>query len=73
MKPKNSPKKPLRNAMVLSGAGLQMGITIYLGYKLGQWLDAKFSKTYFETLSTLSAVFLAIYMLIKQVIKINND
>jgi membrane protein DedA with SNARE-associated domain len=71
--PKNpNPKKPLNKALQLSGAGLQMGVTIYLGYLLGQWLDVKFETTYLEKTITLLSIFLAIYTLIKQANKIND-
>ena len=36
----NSPKKPLKNALILTGAAFQMGATIYLFVFLGKWLDA---------------------------------
>lgn len=65
-------KNQLKNAMALSGAGLQMGLIIYLGYRLGVWLDVKFNKDFFETTLTLAAIFLAVYSLIRQVIKINK-
>lgn len=58
--------------MALSGAGIQMGAIIYLGYRLGVWLDNEYQKDYFETALTLVAIFLAIYALIRQVIKINQ-
>lgn len=69
---KPNPKKPLNKALQLSGAGLQMGVTIYLGYLLGQWLDVKFETTYLEKTITLLSIFLAIYTLIKQANKIND-
>lgn len=65
-------QKPLIKAAQLSGAGLQMGVTIYLGYLLGQWLDLKFETTYLEKTITLLSVFLAMYSLIKQAKKIND-
>ncbi len=67
-KPKGQPNKFLQ----LSGAGLQMGVTIYLGYKLGQWLDAKYNKTFFESALTFTGVLIAIYALIKQVMNLNK-
>ncbi|WP_438972561.1 AtpZ/AtpI family protein [Polaribacter sp.] len=70
--PHKKAKKPLHKALQLSGAGLQMGATIYLGYLLGKWLDAKFQTTYLEQSITLLAVFLAMYSLIKQAQKIND-
>jgi len=59
--------------MSLSGAGIQMGITIYLSFKLGEWLDLKFEQNYIATTLTLVGVFLSIYYLIRQVKKISED
>ena len=72
MTKKDSQKKPLNKAMQLSGAGLQMGLTIYLGFLLGEWLDVKFEKNFLTETVTLIAVFLAMYSLIKQANKIND-
>lgn len=72
MTKKDSQKKPLNKAIRLSGAGLQMGLTIYLGSVLGQWLDAKFETSFLATTITLIAIFLATYALIKQANKIND-
>ena len=72
MTKKDSQKKPLNKAMQLSGAGLQMGLTIYLGFLLGKWLDVKFETTFLTETITLFAIFLAMYSLIKQANKING-
>lgn len=69
---KKETKKPLNKAIQLSGAGLQMGLTIYLGFLLGEWLDVKFETTYLEQTITLVAIFISIYLLIRQVKKIND-
>jgi membrane protein DedA with SNARE-associated domain len=72
MKQKRGQKKPLNKAIQLSGAGLQMGLTIYLGFLLGEWLDKIFELTFLTEVVTLSAIFLAMYSLIKQANKINE-
>jgi uncharacterized membrane protein YfcA len=72
MTQKESQKKPLNKALQLSGAGLQMGLTIYLGFLLGQWLDKKFETNFLKETITLIAIFLAMYSLIKQANKIND-
>lgn len=72
MKQKNVQKKPLNKAIQLSGAGLQMGLTIYLGFLLGEWLDKKLELTFLTTTITLIAIFLATYALIKQANRIND-
>lgn len=72
MTKKGSQKKPLNKAMQLSGAGLQMGLTIYFGFLLGEWLDVKFKTSFLTETITLLAIFLAMYSLIKQANKIND-
>ena len=72
MKEKNVPKKPLNKALQLSGAGLQMGLTIYLGFLFGKWLDVKLEINFLTETITLLAIFLAMYSLIKQANNINE-
>ncbi|PQJ68896.1 AtpZ/AtpI family protein [Polaribacter butkevichii] len=72
MNKKDSQKRPLNKAMQLSGAGLQMGLTIYLGFLLGEWLDKKIETSFLKETITLLAIFLAMYSLIKQANKIND-
>lgn len=72
MNKKTSPKKPLNKGMRLAGAGLQMGLTIYLGFLLGKWLDTKFNLNFLTETITLLAIFLAMYSLIKQANQINE-
>lgn len=72
MTDKKPQKKPLNKAIALSGAGIQMGLTIYVGFLLGKWLDTKFETSFLEITSTLIAIFLATYALIKQANRIND-
>ena len=69
---KKETKKPLNKALQLSGAGLQLGLTIYLGFLLGKWLDATFNNQFLKETITLLSVFLAMYALIKQANRIND-
>ena len=41
---KQNQKKQLKNVAILSGIGIQMGVTIYLFVLLGKWLDNKFNE-----------------------------
>lgn len=69
-------KKPIstaNKAMRLSGAGLQMGLTIYACNYLGNWLDVKYDQTFWETILTLFGIFISMYLIIKQVLKITKD
>lgn len=69
---KEKQKSPLNKGLSLAGAGIQMGLTIYLFNWLGSWLDEKYDKTFWETSLTLFGVFAAIYFVIKQVQKISK-
>lgn len=69
-------KSKLRNKFVrLSGAGIQMGVTIFLGAYIGKKLDAKYpmEKNWFTIGFTLFSVFVAIYNVLRQVNKINEE
>ncbi|KAA5827397.1 AtpZ/AtpI family protein [Algibacter amylolyticus] len=66
--------KQLNPYIRFTSIAIQMGLTIYLGSKLGAWLDVKLgneNQLYYKIVS-LIAVFFAIYSVIKQVIKITN-
>jgi F0F1-type ATP synthase assembly protein I len=73
VKNQQKPKKPLKNALLLTGVAFQMGITIYLFVMLGKWLDTKFSvgKT-FLIVGTLLGVAISLYVVLKQLNKFNN-
>ncbi|GGW38432.1 AtpZ/AtpI family protein [Arenibacter certesii] len=76
MDPQKPPKKNngLRNAAILSGVAIQMGIIIFLAAKGGKWLDAYFemeSKT-FTIIVTLLGVAISIYLVLQQLKRINN-
>jgi len=68
------PGKPNRY-LELMGIAAQMGITIFLGAYLGKWLDGKYpnDKNWFTIVFTLLAVAIALYMVLKQVNKLNED
>ncbi len=66
-------KKPLKNWAVFSGIGLQMGITIFLGNKLGVWLDERYQFNFLEETLTLVAIFASMYLIIRRVNKLNSD
>lgn len=58
--------------IALSGIGLQMGLTIFLGNLLGKWLDTTLNKSFLEPTITILAIFISIYSVIKGVNKINK-
>ncbi len=68
-------KKQLNKYVQFTGMAFQMGATIYLGSEVGKILEVKYptdGQLYLKG-CTLLAVFLAIYSVIKQVIKITKD
>lgn len=67
--------KRLNPFIKFSSIALQMGLTIYLGSKLGEWLDVKFNNTnqLYYKIVTLIAVFIAMYAVIKQVLNLTNS
>jgi len=68
-------KKPLNKYVRFTGIAFQMGGTIYLGSLLGGRLDGKFPNEHelYTKIVTLLAVFVAMYAIISQVIKITNQ
>ena len=67
------PKKQLNKYIVLTGIGLQMGITIYLAASLGKWLDAKYTENNTYTIIvTLLGVVLSFYSLLRQIKNLDN-
>lgn len=67
------PKKRLNKYIVLTGVGLQMGITIYLAAYLGKWLDAKYTDNNLYTIVlTLLGIVLSFYSLLRQLKNLDN-
>ena len=66
------PKKQLKNAAILMGIGMQMGITIYLFVILGKWLDTTYNQDekLFVIIMTLLGVAISLYAVLKQVNRI---
>jgi len=68
----HKPKKQLKNAAILTGIAIQMGVTIYLFVLLGKWLDNKFNngERLYLIIATLFGVAISLYAVIKQVNRI---
>ncbi len=64
----NKPK-PYNSFIKYSGLAIQMGVTIYLGSVLGNFLDSKYDDHtgLYTKICTLLAVFLAMISVIRQV------
>ena len=75
--PKN-PKKPRKpnslRWLALSGFGIQLGITIYVFIRLGQWLDRTYNTDRtFTLVCVLVGLFVSLIILMHQLKKLNND
>ena len=66
--------KPLKNFAALSGLGVQMGVIIYVLVRIGKWLDAYLNlpKKIFVAIGALTGVALGLYVVLKQLKKIQN-
>jgi membrane protein DedA with SNARE-associated domain len=67
-------KKPLNKFIRLTGAGLQMGITIYIASYFGKKIDAhyQYEKNYFTLVFILLAFLASLFSLLIQLKKINE-
>lgn len=67
-------KKQLNKFLQLTGVGLQMGITIYLGAWAGKKLDSHlgYEKKTFTIILTLVALVASLYSVIQQLNRIND-
>ncbi|MEO8516622.1 MAG: AtpZ/AtpI family protein [Flavobacterium sp.] len=65
----NQKKKNYNKWLSLINIPVQMGLIIFLFYKLGSWLDENHAseKIYYYKLLTLVGVFLALYNVYRQV------
>ena len=68
------PKKesPLKNAIQLSGIGIQMGVITYLFVLLGKWLDTNYNngEKLYIIFATLLGVAVSLYVVLKQLNRI---
>jgi O-antigen/teichoic acid export membrane protein len=68
-------KKQSNKWLALINIPFQMGLIIFAGVMLGQWLDEKYKLegSILTIIISFLAVFLALYNVIQQVNKLNND
>ncbi len=68
-------KNQLHKYMRFVGAGFQIGIIIYVFFKIGEWVDAKYNQSgkLYTNILTLVGVFFAIYTIVKEAIKLGKD
>ena len=74
MKQKPNQDNPLKNLAALSGLGIQMGIFVFVFVRFGKWLDAYFghSKKIFVALGAILGVAVGLYVVLKQLKKIQR-
>ncbi|WP_343486937.1 AtpZ/AtpI family protein [Allomuricauda sp. d1] len=62
----------LKNAAILSGIAIEMGVIIYLSVKGGNWLDEKYQneKRIFTVIATLLGVAISIWVVLQQLKRI---
>ncbi len=70
----NEKLKPLKRYLQLSGIAVQMGITIFLFSLGGRELDKHYEtqKEWFTIIAVLLGVFVSLYVVIKQLNRINE-
>ncbi|WP_262709583.1 AtpZ/AtpI family protein [Pontimicrobium aquaticum] len=68
------PKNQLKNAIVLTGIAIQMGVTIYLFVFLGKWLDSEYNdgNKLFVIIGTLLGVAVSLYAVVQQLNRFNS-
>ena len=65
---------PLKGIAALSGLGVQMGAIVYVFVHLGKWFDAylNHSKKIFVAVGAISGVAVGLYVVLKQLKKIQD-
>ncbi len=71
----NQNKNNYKKWLGLINIPVQMGIIIYLFYKLGFWLDENYinQKVYYFKIFTLIGVFIALYNVYRQVTELGKN
>ncbi|WP_394758634.1 AtpZ/AtpI family protein [Flavobacterium sp.] len=75
MENNNQDKKNNTKWLALINIPIQMGVIIFLFYKLGFWLDENYTneKVFYYKVFTLVGVFLALYNVYRQVNEIGKN
>ena len=73
-KPPEKGKNPLRQAAILSGIAVEMGVIIYLAAQAGIWLDAHYQteKRLFTALCTILGVGISLWVVLNQLKRLNS-
>lgn len=75
MEKNNQEKKNYNKWLALINIPIQMGVIIFVFYKLGFWLDVNYTspKVFYYKIFTLAGVFLALYNVYRQVNEIGKN
>lgn len=70
----NQPKKPYNKWLSLINIPFQMGVIVFLFVYLGRYLDENYphQKLYYYKLFAVIGVFVAMFNVYRQVVRINN-
>lgn len=77
MSGQKSPKERngFRKGIALTGIAFEMGLIIFLSVKAGNWVDAHYEteKKYFTVLATLLGVAISIWVILRQLKRLNDS
>jgi hypothetical protein len=73
--PEDKKKSPLRQAAVLSGIAIEMGVIIYLAAQAGIWLDGHYQtdKRLFTAICTIAGVGISLWVVLRQLKRFNSQ
>ena len=69
-----NPKKRPNKILFFSSLGIELGLTIFLSVKLGNWLDQHYQTTfnYYTMITTVIGFVASMYLLIKRLQKLQD-
>jgi hypothetical protein len=72
--PEDKKSNPLRQAAVLSGIAIEMGVIIYLAARAGSWLDQHYQteKRLFTAFCTMAGVGISLWVVLRQLKRFNS-
>jgi membrane protein DedA with SNARE-associated domain len=73
--PEKKNRHPLRQAAVLSGIAIEMGVIIYLAAQAGMWLDSHYQtdKRLFTAFCTIAGVGISLWVVLRQLKRFNSE
>lgn len=73
--PEKKEVNPFKQAAILSGIAVEMGVIIYLAAQAGMWLDDHFKteKRLFTALCTVFGVGISLWVVLNQLRRVNSN